>query len=143
MGSRLPLMTYRTSFIRIKPWPGVKFVTRPPASAKPSQAEAELCSDSGSRNCSVSPQRFCLPLDTSAAKPSPIGVEGVMGYAHAACEMCDSTQTTAPEPSAVERMPGYLGALFCLFVAVAVIGSAGMAALLSGFVSRLGGGWPC
>ena len=47
-GRRLPLMTYRTSFIRTSPWPAVKFVTRPPASATPSAAEAELCSDSGS-----------------------------------------------------------------------------------------------
>src|SRR4051794_19622436 len=43
------------------------------------------------------------------AKPSPIGVDGVIGYAHAACEMCDSTQTTAPEPSVVDRMPGKRG----------------------------------
>ena len=34
-GRRLPLMTYRTSFIRTRPWPAVKFVTRPPASATP------------------------------------------------------------------------------------------------------------
>ena len=43
-GSRLPLIVYRTSFISTRPWPLVKLVTRPPATAKPSQAEAELCS---------------------------------------------------------------------------------------------------
>jgi hypothetical protein len=48
-GRRLPAMTYRTSFIRIRPWPAVKFVTRPPARANPSAADAEECSDSGSR----------------------------------------------------------------------------------------------
>src|SRR3954471_968637 len=57
----------------------------------------------------VSPQRFFLPLDHSAAKPSPMGVEGVMGYATAASAMFASTQTTAPEPSTVLRMPVYFG----------------------------------
>ena len=34
----------------MRPCPAVKFVTRPPARAKPSAAEAEECSDSGSMN---------------------------------------------------------------------------------------------
>ena len=52
-GRRLPLMTWRTSFISTRPWPAVKLVTRPPASAKPSAADALECSDSGSRKRSV------------------------------------------------------------------------------------------
>src|SRR5215469_922326 len=121
-------MTYRTSFIRISPWPDVKLVTRPPARAKPSQADAELCSDSGSRNCSLSPQRFCWPFETSAAKPSPIGVDGVIGYAHAACDRCDSTHTTAPEPSTVARTPGYGGSDVQDFFGTATPSSKRMAA---------------
>ncbi len=64
-GRRFPAMTYRTSFIRISPCPAVKFVTRPPARAKPSAAEAEECSDSGSMNFSVVPQMFGVPLATA------------------------------------------------------------------------------
>jgi len=64
-GSRLPEMTYRTSFMRIRPCPAVKFVTRPPASAKPSAAEAEECSDSGSRNLSGVPHRLRRPFATA------------------------------------------------------------------------------
>src|SRR4051794_33842010 len=59
-----------------------------------------------------SSHRLRLPLENSAAKPSPIGVEGVMGYATAPCEIFDSTQTTAPEPSTVARVPGKRGAGF-------------------------------
>ena len=44
--------------MRISPCPAVKFVTRPPASATPSAAEAELCSDSGSMKASGVPHRF-------------------------------------------------------------------------------------
>src|SRR5207245_7383206 len=58
------------------------------------------------RNWIGSPHTFFLPLANSAAKPSPIGVDGVMGYATAACEICDSTHTTAPEPSVVDGVPG-------------------------------------
>ena len=64
-GRRLPAMTYRTSFIRIRPCPAVKLVTRPPARAKPSAAEAEECSDSGSTNLSCVPQRLGVPLATA------------------------------------------------------------------------------
>src|SRR4026207_1844654 len=99
-------MTYSTSFIRMRPWPEVKLVTRPPARAKPSHALAELCSDSGSRNWIVSPQRFFLPFANSAANPSPIGVEGVVGYATEAWQVCDPPQTTAPDPSTVVTIPG-------------------------------------
>jgi hypothetical protein len=35
-----------------------------------------------------------------------VGVDGVMGYATAACETFDSTQTTAPEPFTVDVIPG-------------------------------------
>ena len=61
-GRRLPAMTYRTSFMRMRPWPAVKFVTRPPASAKPSAADADECSDSGSRKRSGVPHRFGLAV---------------------------------------------------------------------------------
>ena len=64
-GRRLPEMTYRTSFIRRRPWPAVKFVTRPPASAKPSAALAEECSDSGSTKRRLVPQRFVRPSATA------------------------------------------------------------------------------
>ena len=48
--------------MRTRPCPEVKFVTRPPARANPSQVEAEECSDSSSRKKSGSPHRFFLPL---------------------------------------------------------------------------------
>ena len=35
-----------------------------------------------------------------------LGVEGVIGYAHAPCEMWLSTHTTAPDPSVVVTTPG-------------------------------------
>src|SRR5450759_1467389 len=60
-GRRLPAITYRTSFMRMRPCPAVKLVTRPPARAKPSAAEAEACSDSGSTNFS------CVPLQVRGA----------------------------------------------------------------------------
>ncbi len=78
-GRRLPLRTYRTSFIRIRPWPAVKFVARLPARATPSAAEAELCSDSGSMNASGVPQRFGRPAATAAWKIAAIVVDGVIG----------------------------------------------------------------
>ena len=59
-------MTYRTSFIRIRPWPAVKFVTRAPANAAPSAAEADECSDSGSMNRSGVPHRSVRPSATAA-----------------------------------------------------------------------------
>ena len=65
-GSRLPEMTYRTSFMRIRPCPAVKFVTRPRASANPSAARADECSDSGWRNASGVPHRLGLPPATAA-----------------------------------------------------------------------------
>jgi hypothetical protein len=57
----------------------VKFVTRPPATAKPSHTAAAECSLSGSKNMRVSPQRFLPPLETAALKPPPIVVELVIG----------------------------------------------------------------
>ena len=57
-GRRLPEIVYNTSFIRTKPWPDVKLVTRPPATAKPSQTVAAECSLSGSKKSRVSPHRF-------------------------------------------------------------------------------------
>ena len=78
-GSRLPAMTYRTSFIRISPCPAVKFVTRPPASANPSAADADECSDSGSRKRSGVPHRLVLPSATAAWKSAAMVVEGVIG----------------------------------------------------------------
>ena len=66
-GSRLPAMTYRTSFISTRPWPAVKFVTRPPASAKPSAADADECSDSGS----MKPQRRAPQVGLARRRPPP------------------------------------------------------------------------
>ena len=65
IGRRFPEIVYSTSFIRIRPWPDVKLVTRPPATAKPSHVVAALCSDSGSMKASSSPHRFFFPLATS------------------------------------------------------------------------------
>ncbi len=78
-GSRLPEMVYSTSFISTRPWPEVKLVTRPPATANPSQTVAAECSLSGSKNISGSPQRFLSPFMTAALKPPPIVVELVIG----------------------------------------------------------------
>jgi len=47
-------------------------------------------------------------LETALAYPPPITVELVIGYAHAAWVMLVSTHTTAPEPSVMVGMPGYL-----------------------------------
>src|SRR6202043_1014826 len=84
-GRRLPEIVKRTSFMRIKPWPDVKLVTRPPDTAKPSHVLAALCSDSGSMKANSSPQRFLLPLATSAWYPPPMVVDEVIGYAQAPC----------------------------------------------------------
>ncbi len=78
-GRRLPEIVYSTSFISTRPWPEVKLVTRPPATAKPSQTVAAECSLSGSKNMSVSPHRFLSPFMTAALKPPPIVVELVIG----------------------------------------------------------------
>src|SRR5436309_12884579 len=106
-GSRLPEIVYRTSFIRTRPWPEVKLVTRPPATAKPSHTDAAECSLSGSKNMSGSPHRFVKPFITAALKPPPIVVELVIGYAPAAWATLISTWTTASAPSQVVGMPGY------------------------------------
>src|SRR5213075_2524090 len=99
-------MVNSTSFISTSPCPLVKLVTRPPASAKPSQVDALECSLSGSMNRSFSPHRFFCPLETAAEYPPPIVVELVIGYAQAAWVMLTSTQTTAPEPSVIVGIPG-------------------------------------
>ena len=65
--------------MRISPCPAVKFVTRPPASATPSAAEAELCSDSGSMKASGVPHRFVWPAATADWKTAAIVVDGVIG----------------------------------------------------------------
>ncbi len=54
-------------------------MTRPPATAKPSQTVAAECSLSGSKNTSGSPHRFLPPFMTAALKPPPIVVELVIG----------------------------------------------------------------
>src|SRR5436190_9588347 len=105
IGRRLPLIVYKTSFMSTRPWPLVKLVTRPPASAKPSHVEADECSLSGSMKSSLSPHRFFIPLETALAYPPPMTVELVIGYAQAAWVMLVSTQTTAPEPSVMVGMP--------------------------------------
>ncbi len=92
--------------MRMSPWPAVKFVTRPPASAKPSAAEAEECSDSGSMNRSGVPQRFVAPSATAAWKSAAMVVEGVIGYAQDPSEILVSTCAMASEPSATTGMPG-------------------------------------
>ena len=65
--------------MRIRPCPAVKFVARLPASATPSAADAELCSDSGSMKASGVPQRFGRPAATAAWKIAAIVVDGVIG----------------------------------------------------------------
>ena len=72
-------MTNRTSFIRTRPWPAVKLVTRAPDRAAPSAAEADECSDSGSMNRRGVPHRFVRPSATAAWKTAAIVVEGVIG----------------------------------------------------------------
>src|ERR1041385_1112169 len=99
--------------MRIKPWPDVKFVTRPPATAKPSQVLAALCSDSGSMKANSSSERFRLPFATSSWYPPPMVVDDVIGYAHAPWVTWVSTQTTIPAPSEVVGIPGNGG--FCSF----------------------------
>ena len=79
IGSRLPLMTWSTSFISTRPWPAVKFTARPPASAKPSAAVADECSDSSSRKASGVPHRLVRPLATAAWKAAAMFVDGVIG----------------------------------------------------------------
>src|SRR3954463_5831335 len=76
--------------------------------ANPSHVDALECSLSGSMKRIFSPQRFFIPLETALAYPPPITVELVIGYAHAAWVMLVSTHTTAPEPSVMVGMPGYL-----------------------------------
>ncbi len=105
-GSRLPEIVYRTSFISTRPWPEVKLVTRPPATANPSQTVAAECSLSGSKNINSSPQRFFQPLVTAALNPPPMVVELVIGYAPAAWLIWISTCTTASAPSHVVGVPG-------------------------------------
>src|SRR5436853_6860600 len=78
-GKRLPEIVYSTSFMRTRPCPEVKLVTRPPATAKPSQTVAAECSLYGSKNIRASPQRFVAPFMTEALKPPPIVVELVIG----------------------------------------------------------------
>ena len=65
--------------MRIRPWPAVKFVTRAPARADPSAADADECSDSGSMNRSGVPHRLVAPLATAAWKTAAIVVDGVIG----------------------------------------------------------------
>ena len=108
-GSRLPEIECRTSFISTSPWPEVKLVTRPPASANPSQAEAALWGDSATKNSSRSSHRLRLPAENSAANASAIADEGGTGKTQAAWAICDSTQTTAWAPSEVATSPGYRG----------------------------------
>src|SRR5690242_7706237 len=93
--------------MRTRPWPEVKLVTRPPATAKPSQTLAAECSLSGSKNKSGSPHRLRWPFVTAALNPPPMVVELVIGYAPAACATLISTWTTASAPSHVVGIPGY------------------------------------
>src|SRR6188472_3553996 len=106
-GKRLPEMTCRTSFISTSPWPAVKFVTRPPARAKPSAAEADECSLSGSRKTSGVPHRLARPSATAAWYTAGIVVDGVIGYEQAASLIRVSTEAIASDPSQMTGSPGY------------------------------------
>ena len=79
IGSRLPLIVYSPSFISTRPWPLVKLVTRPPATANPSHTAAAECSLSGSKNIRGSPNRFVAPFMTNELNPPPMVVELVIG----------------------------------------------------------------
>ncbi len=81
-------------------------MTRPLATAKLSDAEAELCSDSGSMKTRVSPHRLTPPFDTTALYFSPRIEEDVMGKVQAPWLMCFSTQIAASPPSPTSGKPG-------------------------------------
>ena len=91
------------------PWPLLKFVARRPVMLMPAVTAAAACSPSGSKKIRRRPLTFGVPAAIAAAKPSPIWVEGVIGYAPAASPAAVSISTIAPLPSSAEGTPGYFG----------------------------------
>src|SRR5512146_763306 len=89
------------------PWPLEKFVARSPVMLMPAVTAAAACSPSGSKKRRRRPFTFVLPPATASAHPSPICVDGVIGYAPAASLADVSMATTAPEPSIASGLPGY------------------------------------
>ncbi len=92
------------------PWPLEKLVARSPVMDRPAVTAAAACSPSGSKKMRRRPCTFVLPAATAAAHPSPIWVDGVIGYAPAASPAAVSIATTAVLPSTAAGTPGYLGA---------------------------------
>ena len=78
-----------------------------PIMLMPAVTAAAACSPSGSKNSSRRPFTLRLPSATAAAQPSPICVDGVIGYAPAASLAAVSIATTAL--LAIQRLapPGY------------------------------------
>src|ERR1044071_5550791 len=92
------------------PWPLEKFEARRPAMLMPAVTAAAACSPSGSKNSKDRPLTFFLPSATAWAQPSPICVDGVIGYAPAASPAAGSIATPAVLPSIAVRTPGKGGA---------------------------------
>jgi hypothetical protein len=72
----------------------------------PAVTAAAACSPSGSKKISCRPFTFGFPAAIAAAHPSPIWVEGVIGYAPAPSLAAVSTWTVAPVPSVATGIPG-------------------------------------
>src|SRR3990172_8518121 len=92
------------------PWPLEKFVARRPVMLMPAVTAAAACSPWGSKKIRRRPLTLVWPAAIAAAQPSPICVEGVIGYAPAPSLAAVSTLTTAPLPSSATGRPGYFGA---------------------------------
>src|SRR5690606_25117918 len=93
------------------PCPLEKFVARSPAMLMPAVTAAAACSPSGSKNRSRRPNALGWPAATACAHPSPICVDGVIGYAPAPSLAAVSISTTALLPSRATSSPGNAGAL--------------------------------
>ena len=72
----------------------------------PAVTAAAACSPSGSKNSSRRPFTLRLPSATACAHPSPICVDGVIGYAPAASPAAVSISTIALDPSSAIITPG-------------------------------------
>src|SRR5512133_2602898 len=91
------------------PWPLEKLAARRPVMLMPAVTAAAACSPSGSKKRSLRPLTLRFPSATAAAHPSPIWVDGVIGYAPAASPAAVSMSTTAVLPSMADGVPGYCG----------------------------------
>src|SRR3990172_3527715 len=91
------------------PCPLEKLVARRPTMLIPAVTAAAACSPSGSKKRRWRPLTLVLPAARAAAQPSPIWVEGVIGYAPAASLAAVSISTTAALPSTAVGIPGYFG----------------------------------